>query len=76
MGAHRCRNRIGKIGIQIFERPANNSPEPPRGKLALAGGLVDGNDASDFERGGGFLFGFIGAAFFVNIAENFESAAA
>ena len=41
-------------------------------EFALAGRFVDGNDASDLKRGGGFLFGLVRAAFFVDVAENFE----
>jgi len=72
MRAHRSRDWIGKIGIQIFERPADNAPEPARRKFALAGGFVDGNNASDFERDGCFFFCFADTALFVNVAENLE----
>ena len=72
MGAHRGGNRVGQIGIQIFQRPADNAPEPAWRKFALSGGLVDGNDPSDFERGGSFLFRLVGAAFFVDVAQNLE----
>ena len=72
MGAHRRGDWIGKLGIQIFQRPSDNAPEPAWRKLALAGRFVDRNDASDLERGGGLLFSLIGAALFVDVAQNLE----
>ncbi len=72
MGTHCGRNRIGNIGAQVVERPANDAPEPARRQLALTGGFVNRNDASDLERGGGFFFRIVGAAFFIDIAENFK----
>src|SRR5882724_2331351 len=65
-------DRVGSIGPQIVERPAYDASEPARRQLALAGGFVDGNDASDFERGSGFFLGLVGAALFVDIAEDFK----
>ena len=73
MRAHRGWDRVGSIGPQIVERPAYDASKPARRKLALAGGFVDGNDASDFERRGGLFLGLIGAALFVDIAQQFKS---
>src|SRR5580765_3949563 len=72
MGSHCGWNRVGSRGAQIVERPAYDASKPARRKLALAGGFVDGNNASDFERGGGFFLGLVGAAVFVDIAEQFK----
>src|SRR5208282_4197880 len=72
MRTHRSWNRIGNIGPQIFQRPPDNAPEPPRRKFALASRFVDRNNPSDFERRSRFLFGLVGAALFVNVAENLE----
>ena len=72
MGAHYGWDRIGSIGAQIVQCPAYDASKPARRKLALAGGLVDGNDASDFERRGGLFLGLIGAALFVDIAQQFK----
>ena len=68
MLAHRGGDWIAKIGIQILKRPSDNAAEPARRKLALASRFVDGNNASDLERGGRFLFSVVGPAFFINVA--------
>ncbi len=72
MRAHRRWNRIGKIGIQILERPSNNAPKPARRELALSGRFVDWNNPSNFERSACLLFGLIGSAFFVDVAKNLK----
>jgi len=76
MCAHRGGDCIGKIRVQIFERPADNAPEPARRKLALAGRFVDRNNPSDLERGGCPFFGLFfrrpGAALFVDVTEKLE----
>src|SRR5882757_3436731 len=72
MSTHSGGDRIGHIRAQVVEGPAYDATEPARSQFALSGGFVNGNDASDFERGGGFLFGIVGATFFVDVAENFK----
>ena len=48
--AHGRRNGFRQIGSQIVQSLADDSPKPARGHAALPGRLVDGHDASDFER--------------------------
>ena len=63
----------GRSGVRLSKRGANDSAKPARGEASS--GLVDGNDAADFERCGGLFLDRIFAVF-VGIAQDFESAAA
>ena len=65
---HRGRNRFRQIGRQIVERSVNDAPEPARSKPS--DGLIDRNDAPNFQRLGGFFTrAILGVA---SLAQNFE----
>ena len=55
--AHGGGNGFGEVGRQIFQGGADDAAKPARGHAPLSGGLVDGHDAADFERGCGFVIG-------------------
>ena len=48
--ANGCGDGVGNILIEVLQHGVNDAPEPARSETAIAGGLVDGNDAADFER--------------------------
>src|SRR5260221_3075706 len=72
MPGHRGRDGIGPIGIQIFKPPPDNAPEPAGREFALTGRFVNWNNASDLERRGCLFLGLVGAAVFVDVAQNVE----
>src|SRR6266404_2654557 len=72
VGTHCGRNWIGRVRPKIIEGPANDPPEPARSQFSLSGGFVNRNDAADFERGGGFFLGIVGAPLFIDVAENLK----
>ena len=43
-------NRVGNVGLKILQHAVDDAAKPARGQAAVAGGLVDGDDAADFER--------------------------
>ena len=57
MRAYGGRNRIRQVGRQVVERGADRLPKPARSQPPSR--FVDGNDAPDLQRLGGFLLGAI-----------------
>ena len=66
------RNWVGQSLRDVFERAANDAPEPACGQPALARGLVDGNDAADFQRGGLFLVDCVARSILGRLAQDFK----
>ena len=48
--ANGCGDRVGNVLIEVLQHAVNDAAKPARGEPAIAGGLVDGDDAADFER--------------------------
>ena len=68
--AYGGRDRVRELGRKILQNAVDDAAEPARRQAALAGGLVNGDDAADFERRGSFLlarFSLVGG-----VAENFK----
>src|SRR5438105_4437466 len=57
--ANGSRNRLRQFRCEVFERPMNDPTEPARGQPPLPGGLINWNNAPDFQRLGDFLLGFL-----------------
>src|SRR5207237_5312323 len=65
--ANGSRNRLRQFRREVFERSMNDPAEPTRGQPSLPGGLVNWNNAADFQRLGNILLGFL-----LTFANDFE----
>ena len=67
-----CRDGVGQIRRKILQRGVDDAPKPSGGQTALSSGLIDGHDATDFERCHQLLFRGIGAAVFSSFSNDLE----
>src|ERR1035438_2754703 len=64
-------DRVGRVLVKALQHGVDHAPEPARGKTAIAGSFVNGDDATDLER---LPLGFVASAVAVGsrIVQNLE----